>query len=151
MPNAPIEVERLSAQVDGSLVQERMMATLGTGFGALALVLAGVGIYGLLAYAVTRRTREIGIRMALGAQPGGVVALMLRGARVPLVIGIAVGAPAAWAVSRSIESMLFGLGRMDPVAIGGATLVLVAIAHMAAYLPARRAARVDPLAALKCE
>ena len=151
MPTAPIEVERLSAQIDGSLVQERMMATLGTGFGALALVLAGVGIYGLLAYTVTRRTREIGIRMALGAQPNGVVALMLRGARVPLVTGIAAGAAAAWAVSRSIESMLFGLGRMDPVAIGGATLVLVAIAHMAAYLPARRAARVDPLTALKCE
>jgi predicted permease len=151
MPDSPIEVERLSSQVDGTLVQERMMARLGTGFGLVALVLAGVGVYGLLAYAVTRRRREIGIRMALGAQPRGVVGLMLRGARLPLAAGILAGVPAAWAVSRSFQSMLFGLAPADPLAIAGGTLILAVIANLAAYLPARRAARVDPLLALKCE
>ena len=150
-PNHPIEIARLSAQADSALVQERMMATLASGFGLLALVLAAVGIYGLLSYAVARRRREIGIRMALGAQPRGVIALMLRGARVPVLIGILAGAPAAWLVSRSIQSMLFGLTPLDPIAIGGAIVVLAVIAHLAAYLPARRAARVDPLVALKCE
>ena len=150
-PQAPIDVEHLSSYVDATLVQERMMATLATGFGGLALALAGIGIYGLLAYGVTRRTREIGIRMALGASRGGVTALVLRSAWRPVLAGLAVGLPAAWAGSRLIESMLYGLRPMDPVAIGGAALVLVLIAHLAAYLPARRAARVDPLIALKCE
>jgi putative ABC transport system permease protein len=151
LPTAPVEVHPLSSQVDATLVQERMMATLGTGFGALALALAAVGIYGLLAYGVARRTREIGIRMALGAKRTGVVALILRGARAPLVAGIAVGLPVAWALSRLFASMLFGLTPADPIAVGGATVLLVLVAHAAAYLPARRAARVDPLIALKCE
>jgi predicted permease len=151
LPTAPVEVQPLSSQVDATLVQERMMATLGTGFGALALALAAVGIYGLLGYGVARRTREIGIRMALGAKPAGVVALVLRGARAPLVAGIALGLPAAWALSRLFASMLFGLTPADPIAIGGATVLLVLVAHAAAYLPARRAARVDPLIALRSE
>src|SRR5262249_59560747 len=113
--------------------------------------LAAVGIYGLLAFAVTQRTREIGIRMALGARPSRVIALLLRGVRLPLTIGIAAGLPAAWALSRLVESMLFGLKPADPLAIGGATLLLVAVAHLAAYVPARRAARVDPLVALRSE
>ena len=151
LPTAPVEVRLLSSQVNATLVQERMLATLGTGFGVLALALAAVGIYGLLGYGVARRTREIGIRMALGASPTGVVALILRGARAPLAVGIALGLPAAWALSRLFRSMLFGLTPADPIAIGGATLLLVLVAHAAAYLPARRAARVDPLVALKCE
>ncbi len=151
VPNEPVEVERLVTHVDATLVQERMLATLGTGFGILALAVAAVGIYGLLAYGVARRTREIGIRMALGAKPAGVIALILRAARVPLLAGIAIGLPAAWALSRLFASLLFGLTPTDPIAIGGATLVLVLVAHAAAYLPARRAARVDPLIALKCE
>ena len=128
-----------------------MMATLGTGFGVLALALAAVGVYGLLAYAVARRTREIGIRMALGAGRGGVIALVLRRAQIPLAIGIAAGLPAAWAGSRFIESMLFGVHATDAAAIGGAIAALLAVAHLAAYLPARRAARVDPLTALRSE
>jgi len=151
LPKAPIEVEPLSSYVATTLIRERMLATLAAGFGLLALALAGVGIYGLLAYGVTRRTREIGLRIALGAQPWGVVALMLRGAQAPLAAGLVVGAPIAWAASRSIESMLFGLEPLDPLAIGAAVLALSLIAHIAAYLPARRAARVDPLIALKCE
>ena len=127
------------------------MAALASGFGVLALVLAAIGVYGLLAYGVARRTREIGIRMALGARRAAIIGLVLRSALYPLAAGILCGAPAAWLASRSIESMLFGLKAMDAAAIGIAIAVLVAVAQVAAYLPARRAARVDPLVALKCE
>ena len=127
------------------------MAALATAFGILALGLAAVGIYGLLAYAVARRTREIGIRMALGAPRSGVMALMLRGAQVPLAMGIALGMPMAWVASRAIDSMLFGLTATDTAAIGGAVVILLGVAHLAAWLPARRAARVDPLIALRSE
>jgi len=151
LPNAPIEVDSLATQVEGSLLQERMMASLAGGFGLLALALAAVCIYGLLAYSVARRTREIGLRMALGATRRGVVGLVLAGTRLPLLIGIAAGAPAAWIASRSFESMLFGLKATNVAAIGSAALVLVAVAQLAAYLPARRAARVDPLVALRSE
>jgi predicted permease len=150
-PVTPLDVQSLSDQVGNTLTRERLMATLAGAFGLLALVLAAVGIYGLLAFAVAQRTREIGIRMALGAPPLRVVALVLRGAQVPLMIGIAAGLPAAWALSRVTQSMLFGLTPTDPLAIGVATLLLVVVAHLAAYVPARRAARVDPLVALKHE
>ena len=150
-PLTRLEVRSLSEQVRDAVARERLMAALATAFGILALGLAGVGIYGLLAYAVARRTREIGIRMALGAPRGAVIALMLRGAQVPLAIGIAVGVPVAWVASRAIESMLFGLKGTDTAAIGAALVILVAVAHFAAWLPARRAARVDPLIALRSE
>jgi ABC-type antimicrobial peptide transport system permease subunit len=128
-----------------------MMAALGTGFGVLALVLAAVGIYGLLSYAVTQRTREIGIRMALGARRGGMVALIVRGALTPLAAGIAIAVPAVWLLSRLVESMLFGLRATDPLTIVGAVLLLTIVAHLAAYVPALRASRVDPLVALRHE
>jgi predicted permease len=151
LPNYPIEVVRLASQIDETLLQERMMATLATGFGALALMLASVGIYGLLSYAVTQRTREIGIRMALGAQRSGVVAIILARARRPLLIGVLLALPAALLASRLIDSMLFGLKGSDPWAIAGATLVLISVAHLAAWIPARRASLVDPLVALRHE
>jgi putative ABC transport system permease protein len=151
LPDAPVEVRPLSAQVAATIVQEHMMATLAGGFGLLALTLACIGLYGLLAYSVAQRTKEIGIRMALGAQAGRVVALVLeRGARLVL-IGIALGLPAAWAASRWVESMLFGLTPTDPAAIGGAIVLLTAAAQLAAYLPARRASRLDPVMALRAE
>jgi len=150
-PLTPLEVRPLSEQVRDALARERLMAALATAFGILALGLAAVGIYGLLAYAVARRTREIGIRMALGAPRSGVMALMLRGAQVPLAMGIALGMPMAWVASRAIDSMLFGLTATDTAAIGGAVVILLAVAHLAAWLPARRAARVDPLIALRSE
>jgi predicted permease len=150
-PRAPVEVQPMASQIEADLIRERMMATLGAGFGLLALVLAAVGVYGLLAYTVARRAREIGIRMALGARPSGVIVLVLRRAYVPVLIGVAVGAPAAWLMARSIASMLYGLTPLDPIAIGGAILALALIAHLAACLPARRAARVDPLIALRSE
>ena len=151
MPKTPVQVRPLSAQVQATLLKERLMATLAGALGVLALVLASVGIYGLLAYSVARRTREIGVRMALGAERRRVVTLILNGVRRPVMIGMLIGLPAAWAASRSVQSMLFGLQPGDPLAIGGAILVLTAVAHAAAYLPARRASRVDPLVALRHE
>ncbi|HEX5106877.1 MAG TPA: FtsX-like permease family protein [Vicinamibacterales bacterium] len=134
-----------------TLSRERMMATLAGGFGVLALTVACVGLYGLLAYNVAQRTREIGIRMALGARPRLVVAHILEvGARL-LLIGVLIGLPAAWAASRWIETLLFGLEPTDPAAIGTAIVILVAGAQVAAYLPARRASRIDPLMALRHE
>jgi predicted permease len=150
-PDAAVKVWPLSAQVDASFVQERMMATFAGGFGLLALGLASVGIYGLLAYGVARRTKEIGIHMALGAQRKRVIALVLKGARRSLLIGLAIGLPAALAASRWVESMLFGLKPTDPVAILAAVLLLATVAHVAAYLPALRASRVNPLVALRHE
>lgn len=151
LSGSPIEVRPLSTQVEATIVQERMMATLAVGFGLLALTVACVGLYGLLAYSVAQRTKEIGIRMALGAQATSVVTLVLkRGARLVL-IGVALGLPAAWAASRWVESMLFGLTPTDPVTIGGAILLLTMAAQFAGYIPARRASRVDPLVALRQE
>jgi len=151
MPNATVEVRPLSTQLQATMVQERLMATLAGTLGGLALVLASVGIYGLLAYSVARRTREIGVRMALGASRRRVVTLILNGMRRPVVIGVLIGLPVAWAATRSVESMLFGLKPGDPLAIGGAIVVLTAVAHAAAYLPARRAAQMNPLVALRQE
>ena len=127
------------------------MAGLAGAFGLLALVLACVGLYGLLAYTVARRTKEIGVRMALGARRLRVVALVLQGAVGLVAIGIVLGLPAAWAASRWVESMLFGLNATDPVALAGAAVLLVAVAQVAAYLPAWRASRVGPLTALRHE
>jgi predicted permease len=150
-PSTPIEVRVLSTQVADTFVQERMMATLAGGFALLALILACIGIYGLLAYNVSRRTREIGIRMALGAQARRVVASVItRGSRLVL-IGVVAGLPVVWMGSRWIESLLFGVRPLDPATIAGAILVLLAAAQLAAYLPARRASHVDPLEALRHE
>ena len=151
LPNASIDVRPLSVQVEATMVRERMMATLASGFGVLALVLASVGLYGLLSYRVAQRTKEIGIRMAVGARRRQVVALIVRGAARLVAIGIVVGLPGVWALSRWIQSMLFGLDATDPVAIAVAIMVLLVVAQIAVCLPAWRAARVDPLPALRHE
>jgi putative ABC transport system permease protein len=151
LPSSAIEVRALSAQVDSAIGQERLLATLAGGFGLLALTLACIGLYGLLAYRVAQRTKEIGVRMALGAQRKRVIALVLKGAARLILIGIVVGLPVAWAASHWLESMLFGLKRSDPSAIGGAIGLLVTAALVATYLPALRASRVDPMAALRHE
>jgi predicted permease len=151
IPNMSIEVRPLSAQVGATLVRERLMATLAGGFGVLALVLACIGLYGLLAYSVTQRTREIGIRMALGAQSRRVVGLVVGRAAKLVVVGLALGLAATWASTRWIESMLFGLTATDPLVLLGSIALLAGAAQLAAYLPARRASRVDPLVALRCE
>jgi putative ABC transport system permease protein len=151
IPKVSLDIQPLSTQVKATLVRERMMATLAGAFGLLALTLVCVGLYGLLAFAVAQRTKEIGIRMALGAQAHWVIRLVLGdGARL-VGLGIAFGLPAAWIASRWTKSMLFGVTPTDPVAIAAALAVLVVAALVAAYLPARRASRLDPLTALRHE
>ena len=125
------------------------MATLASVFGVLALGLAAVGLYGVMSYGVTRRTGEIGIRMAVGARAGDVLWLVLRGTFGLVGVGVMLGLPAAWAASRLIATMLFGLSPTDPVTVAFATAVLMLVAALAAYLPARRASRVDPIVALR--
>ena len=120
-------------------------------FCGLALMLAAVGLYGVLAYTVVRRTNEIGIRLALGAQRSQVLGLVMRDAARMLALGTAIGLPAAWAASRLVSSMLFGLAANDPATIALAIGLLVLTGLLAGYLPARRATKVDPLVALKCE
>jgi predicted permease len=144
-------VATLSRQVDASLVQERLVSMLAGFFGGLALVLAWIGLYGVLAYSVVRRTREIGIRLAIGAQRRSVIWLVLRETLVLIAIGVALGIPAVLAVSRYIESQLYGVSPGDPWAIAGAVAVLLLVAAAAGLQPARRASRVDPIIALRYE
>ena len=144
-------VATLAGQVDASLVQERLVSMLASFFGGLALVLACIGLYGVLAYSVVRRTREIGIRLAIGAQRRSVIWLVLRETLVLIAVGVALGIPAVLALSRYIESQLYGVSPGDPWAIAGAVGVLLAVAAAAGYLPARRASRVDPMIALRYE
>jgi predicted permease len=151
LPNTVIDVRPLSTQVESTMVRERMMATLAGSFGAVALILSCIGLYGLMSYRVAQRTKEIGIRMAVGAQRRQVMALVLRGAASLVLIGVTVGVPVTWAASRWIESMLFGLGPSDPVVVGRAIATLLAVAMLAASLPAWRASRVDLLPALRHE
>jgi ABC-type antimicrobial peptide transport system permease subunit len=147
----PVEVQAFTAQVERTLVRERLMADLAAGFGILGLVLAAVGLYGLLAYTVARRTNEIGIRMALGAMRQEVLWMVIRHALVLLGIGVALGILAAWAASRWVSSMLFGLTATDPLTIGAAAATLCAAGLLAGFVPAWRASRVDPMVALRYE
>jgi putative ABC transport system permease protein len=137
--------------LDRAVVREKLLSRLSTFFGVLATVLAGIGLYGLMAYAVARRTREIGIRMALGAARSVVLRSELKSAIRLVAAGIAVGVPLAVAVGRLVRSQLFGISGTDPVTFAMATALLALVAGAAAYLPARRASRVDPMIALRWE
>ncbi len=151
-PHLPIlSMKTMEAQVDESLFLERLVASLSVLFGALAMVLAAVGLYGVVSYAVSRRTREIGIRMALGAARVSVLWMVLREAIVLVVAGVLLGLPVALGLSRLVESQLFGLSSTDPMTLGIAAILLSVVATVAAYLPARRATRVDPMLALRYE
>jgi predicted permease len=151
-PNLPVfNVKTFAEQINDSVSQERLIALLSSFFGFFALLLATLGLYGVMSYAVTRRTNEIGIRMALGAKPLDVVRLVMREVLLLVALGIGIGLTAALATTRYVASLLFDLTPNDPLTITLATLLMIGVAILAGYLPARRAARVDPLIALRTE
>jgi putative ABC transport system permease protein len=150
-PQLALTFRPLADEIDASVTQERIVAMLSGFFGGLALLLAGLGLYGVTAYTVSRRRTEIGIRMALGAEAKNVQWLVLRETLLLVLIGVAIGLPVALASTRLISSQLFGLKPTDPLTIVAATFLLLAVAIFAGYLPARRASRVDPMVALRYE
>ena len=151
-PNVPLlGAQELEDDVSANFRRERMIAYLCGCFGALALVLASVGLYGVTAYAVAQRTKEVGIRMALGAQRLDVVSMIVRESLVPVLAGVVIGAGAALAATRLVASLLFGVAPRDPVSFFVATLAILAVALAASAVPARRASRVEPLVALRYE
>jgi putative ABC transport system permease protein len=151
-PNLPLSsVRTLDQIVATSISQPRFYMLLLTIFASVALALAAIGIFGVLSYAVAQRTREIGIRMALGARERSVVQLVVRQAMTLVVTGVVIGTVAALFLSRTMTKMLFGVTPNDPATFGGGALVLIAVALLASYVPARRATRVDPIIALRAE
>ena len=151
-PNLPIfDMKTMEAQVDESLFLERLVASLSMLFGALATALAAVGLYGVMSYTVSRRTREIGIRMALGAARTSVMWMVLREVATMAAAGIVLGLPVAIGVSRFVQSQLYGLSPTDPLTLALSTVILSSVAMFAGYVPARRATRVDPMQALRYE
>ena len=151
-PNLPLRwTTTLAQEVSDSLVRERAIAQLSTFFASLALLLAAVGLYGTISFAVARRTSEIGIRMALGAERFGVLGMVLGDAMRLTGIGVAIGIPLSLAATKQMSSMLYGLSGFDSWSVIGATAGLSLVALLAAYLPARRASRVDPMVALRYE
>ena len=151
-PNLPVlNMMSFGEQVAHNFNQERLIARLTELFGALALILACVGLYGVTAYGVARRTNEIGIRMALGADGRNVLGLVLRAALAQVGMGLGIGMPAALAGGRVLAGQLYGVKSYDPMIIGVAAAVLAACAVLAASVPARRAMKVDPMVALRYE
>jgi predicted permease len=150
--NVPVYSARsVQELLDRTMSNEILVARLSSFFAGLALLLACIGLYGIMSYSVNGRTREIGVRMALGAQRGSVLWMVLREAFRVLVIGVIIGIPAALLCSRLLSSMLFGLTAADPVSMAFVIVILSAVAVFASWIPARRATRVDPMVALRYE
>jgi putative ABC transport system permease protein len=145
------EARTMEDTLNRNLVQERFVATIGGFFGLVALLLAAIGLYGVMSEAVTRRTREIGIRMALGAKTRDVLKLVVKQGMILSLIGIAIGLLASFALTRLLSSLLFGVTAEDPATFVFAALLLLTVAFLASYIPARRATKVDPMVALRYE
>jgi predicted permease len=145
------QMQTLARTVDDVLFNERMLALLSTAFGLLATILASVGLYGVMSYVVSRRTREIGIRLALGAERRSVIGMVLKEVATLTFTGIALGVPAALSLSQFVRSQLFGISPVDPLTLGMAAVTLTVVALLAGFIPARRAARVQPFLALRSE
>jgi predicted permease len=151
-PSLPVTgLRTLDDQLDQSLVNERLLAILASAFAALAILLAVIGLYGVMSFVVSRRTREIGIRLALGASRGEAVWLIVREAAILVAAGLALALPAVWGLGRLIETQLFGLRATDAPTIAAAVILIAVVALGASALPARRATKVDPMVALRCE
>jgi len=152
--DSALPIISLSTQVStiaNQRMQERLIAVASSTLGGLTLVVSMIGLFGLLSYAVTRRTRDIAVRMALGAERRGVLRSVLGEALILVGVGVALGLGVAVGTTRFLKSLLFGLLPNDPLVLGGAVVVMLAVAAAAAYLPARRAANVDPMVALRQE
>jgi ABC-type antimicrobial peptide transport system permease subunit len=151
-PNLPMaNVSTQMEQVEQRFLQERVFAQAYALFGGLALLLAAIGLFGLMSYTVARRTHEIGIRMALGAQARDVLRLIMRESMVLVIVGVAIGVGIALAAGRFVASLLFGLASTDTITMLVAMTVMVAVSALAGFVPARRASRVDPIVALHYE
>jgi putative ABC transport system permease protein len=150
-PEIVVKFTPFTERVSESLTRERLLATLSSFFGGLALLLAGIGLYGVLSYNVERRRNEIGVRMALGAIQSRVLAMILREASWLVFIGLGLGLAGTLAATQLVAAFLYGVRPDDPPALGTAAAVLACVAGIAAYLPARRAAGVDPMTALRDE
>jgi ABC-type antimicrobial peptide transport system permease subunit len=144
-----MRVLTMAEQVSGNFRIQRLMARLAFTYGLLALALASIGLYGVTAYGVAQRTREIGVRMALGADRVGIMRTVVGGPLVQTLIGLAIGVPLALVATRSIAAQLYGIGAWDPWVFAGAVAVLIASAALAAVIPARRAAAIEPTQALR--
>jgi putative ABC transport system permease protein len=150
-PDVPVKFSTFADEMGGWLADRRFLLLLVGLFAAAALALAAVGIYGVVAFSVTRRTQEIGIRMALGAQRSGVLRLIVgEGARLA-VLGVGIGIAASLVITRLLSSLLFGISATDPITFAGVAVLLFLVALLASYMPARRAMRLDPNSALRYE
>jgi predicted permease len=150
-PEIPARFRTFSQVYSASLGSRRFNVILTGFFGIVALLLATAGVFGVMAYSVSRRTREIGVRIALGAGPGDVLGMILGQGLRTIFIGVAIGIAGSLALTRTVESLLFGVTATDPLTFGGVTVLLLAAGLLASYIPARRATRVDPVIALRYE
>jgi ABC-type antimicrobial peptide transport system permease subunit len=144
-------MKTVEGQLDETLLTDRLIALLAAGFGLLATVLASIGLYGVMAFVVARRRKELGIRLALGAERGGVIWIVMKEVLLLLSIGLAVGIPAAMALGRFVSAQLYGIEARDPWIAAATMILLAAVSVAAGLIPAHRASRIDPILALRYE